>query len=61
MCGLEVLDPLLLQGGREQALFDAAATLELFVATGGTVSMLAEARRRAAEMADAVRRVMLHV
>ncbi len=58
MRGLEALDPLLLQGGRDQALHDAAATLELFVATGGTASMLAEARARAGEMAAAVRQVM---
>ena len=36
--GLLALDPLLLASGREQALHDAAATLELLVATGGTVS-----------------------
>ncbi len=55
--GLEALDPLLLQGGREQALHEASAILELLVATGGSVSMLIEARRRAGEMSDAVRRL----
>lgn len=59
--GLEALDSLLLQGGRDQALHDAAAFLELLVATGGTASMPTEARQRAAEMADAVRQVMPHV
>jgi hypothetical protein len=55
--GLQALDPLLLQGNREQALHDAAATLELFIATGGMVSIFADARVRAAAMAAALRRV----
>ncbi len=49
-----------LHGGCEQVLLDAAATLELFVATGGAVSIFADARTRAAMMATAVRRVMGH-
>ena len=58
--GLLALDPLLLASGREQALHDAAATLELLVATGGTVSLFAAARTRAGAMADAVRRAIEH-
>lgn len=46
--------------GREQALHDAAATLQLLVATGGTVDMFATARTRAGAMADAIRRVIEH-
>lgn len=56
--GLLSLDPLLLSGGHEQALHDAAATLELLVATGGTVSLFATRGDRAGAMADAVRRVI---
>jgi hypothetical protein len=58
--GLNALDPYLLQGGREQDLHDAASLLELLVATGGTASMLTEARSRAAAMAAAVRRLIAH-
>lgn len=56
--GLLSLDPLLLCSGREQALHDAAATLELLVATGGTVSLFVSTRDRTGVMADAVRRVI---
>ena len=59
--GLHALDPFLLQGGAEQALHDAAATLELLIATGGTVGLYVSARLRAGAMADAVRRVMPNV
>ncbi len=58
--GLEALDSLLLQSGREQALYDAAAILELFVSTGGTISPFEETRVRTVAVADAVRRVMGH-
>jgi hypothetical protein len=58
MRGLKALDRLLLQGNREEELHDAAYTLELMVATGGTPGMFAEARSRAGAMAAAVRRVM---
>ncbi len=37
---------------------DAAATLELLVATGGTVDLFTSGRIRAIEMAAAVRRAM---
>ena len=56
---LQALDPLLLRGGCEPELHDAAATLELLVATGGTVDLLTAARTRAKAMADAVRRVIV--
>ena len=59
--GLLALDPLLLSGGHEQAMHDAAATLELLVATGGTVSLFATGGERAGTMADAVRRVIARV
>ncbi len=57
--GLKALDPFLLEPGCEQDLHDAAALLELLVATG-TASILAVARSRAAAMAAAVRRLMTH-
>ena len=60
MQGLLAVDLLLLAGGREQALHDAAATLELLVATGGTVSLFVSARARASLMAAAVRRAIEH-
>ena len=56
--GLHALDELILQGGCEQALRDAAATLELYVATGGVISIFAGARSRAAEMAVAIRQFL---
>jgi len=37
--GLHSLDPLLLQDGCEQALLDVAPVLEVFVATGGVLSL----------------------
>jgi len=58
--GLEALDPLLLRGGYEQALHEASATLELLVATGGTIGLYVSARNRAKTMADAVRRAIGH-
>lgn len=58
LLGLNALDSLLLQGGREQALYDAAAALELFVAAGGMASRTAEGRVRYGLMAAAVRRAM---
>ena len=58
--GLLALDPLLLHGGCEQALHDAAATLELLVATGGTIGLYVSARLRVGAMADAVRRAINH-
>ncbi len=58
MRGLAALHTLPLQDRCEPALRDAAATLELFVATGGMVSTFAEARARAKSMAAAVRRVI---
>lgn len=57
--GLNALDPFLLQSGRDQALHDAASMPEIRLATGGTASMLTEARARAAAMAAAVRRLMV--
>ena len=56
--GSTPLDSALLQGGGEQSLHDAAATLEIFVATGGVVSNFVDARARYALMAEAVRRAM---
>lgn len=58
--GLHALDPLLLKGGFDQDLHDAAATLELLVATGGTANLFTAARARAGAMADAVRRAIAH-
>ena len=58
LLGLNSLDSALLQDGGEQSLHDAAATLELFVATGGVVSNFVDARARYALMAEAVRRAM---
>ncbi len=58
MRGLEAIDPLLLQGGRDQALRDAADLLELVVVRDGSLVTLAETRDRAAVMANAVRQVM---
>ena len=60
LLGLASLDAVLSRGGCEHALKDAAATLELFVATGGVVSNFADARARYGLMAAAVRRVMTH-
>ena len=56
--GLLSLDPLLLSDGHEQVIHDAAATLELLVATGGSVSLFVAGGSRARAMADAVRRVI---
>ena len=56
--GLLSLDPLILGAKCEHALMDAAATLELLVATGGTVDLFTSGRTRAIEMAAAVRRAM---
>lgn len=53
--GLHALDPVLLKDGVAQEVHDAAATLELLVATGRTFSA---ARARAPGMAEAVRRAM---
>ena len=53
LLGLNSLDTVLLRGGGEQLLHDAAATLELFVATGGVVSNSGDARARYALMAAA--------
>ncbi len=58
MRGLEAIDPLLLQGGREQSLHDAADLLKLIVVRDGSLVTLAETRARAAAMANAVRQVM---
>jgi len=58
LLGLNALDTVLLQGGCEQALSDAAAALELFVAAGGMASRSAEGRARYGLMAAAVRRAM---
>ncbi len=58
MRGLEALDPMLLQGGRDQALRGAADLLELVVVRDGSLVTLAETRDRAAVMANAVRQVM---
>jgi len=56
--GLSSLDSLLLQDGCEQALQDAAAALELFVAAGGLSNKGKEARARYGVLAAAVRRAM---
>ena len=58
LLGLSSLDTVLLQGGREQALHDAAAALELFVAAGGMANRSTEARARYGVLAAAVRRAM---
>ena len=58
--GLHALDELVLKGHCERALRDAAATLELYVATGGVISIFAGARARAGVMAAAIRRAMDH-
>ena len=58
LLGLNSLDTMLLQGGCEQALHDAAAALELFVAAGGLAHKSAEARSRYGLLAAAVRRPM---
>ena len=56
--GLHALNRLILAGDREQALRDAAATLELHIATRGRISIFAGARSRAAEMAAAIRQYL---
>ena len=58
LLGLNSLDTVLLQGGYEQALYDAAAALELFVAAGGMASRTAEGRARYSLLAAAVRRAI---
>ncbi len=58
LLGLSSLDTVLLQGGCEQALHDAAAALELFVASGGMADRSAEGRSRYGVGAAAVRRAM---
>ncbi|MDQ2733533.1 MAG: hypothetical protein M3Y55_00770 [Pseudomonadota bacterium] len=57
--GMKALDPFLLKPGCAQDLHDAAAILELLVATS-TASISASARSRAAAMAVAVRRLIAH-
>ena len=59
LLGLSALDTVLLQGGREQALQDAAAALELYVGAGGMANRSAEARARYGVLAAAVRRAMI--
>ncbi len=58
LLGLSSLDTVLLQGGCEQALHDAAAALELFVAAGGMANRSAQGRARYGVLAAAVRRAM---
>ena len=58
LLGLNSLDPLLLQDNCAQALLDAASVLERFVAAGGVVSKVADARTRYGTLAAAVRRAM---
>ena len=53
--GLNALDPILLRSGCAEEVYEAAALLELLVATGGTAEMLRVYRARAAAMAAAVR------
>ena len=58
LLGLASLDSLLLQGGGEQALHDAAAALELYVAAGGMSDRSSKGRSRYGKLAAAVRRAM---
>jgi hypothetical protein len=57
LLGLNALDPLLLEPGREAELDDAAAALELVIAVE-TLAVSTDARTRAVEMAAAVRRLI---
>ena len=56
--GLQALNPLI-RPGCEPALRDAAATLEVLVATGATIGLSLSAQPHAKAMADAVRRVIV--
>ncbi len=58
MRGVDALDVLLLRGRYEPDLHEAAATLELIVATDGLMGAFAHVRPRAAAMAAAVRRAI---
>ena len=60
LLGLNSLDTVLLQGGCEQALHDAAAALEVFVASGGVSNRSADGRARYGVLAAAVRRAIGH-
>lgn len=60
LLGLNSLDPLLLHDSCEQALHDAASTLELFLVSDGVASEFMDARTRYGAMAAAVRRAIGH-